>query len=89
MDPKEFYSKKYALLIELADALMEANEVSMKIRGHEVRGAADPDSGLLYELRTLSKHLEDFEKYAADQVDALDGMLPPRSSAKFNSEEIG
>ena len=89
MDPKEFYSKKYALLIQLADALMAANEVSMAIRGHEVRGAADPDSEILYELRILSKRLEDFEKYAADQVDALDGMLPPRSSAKFNSEEIG
>jgi len=71
MDPKEFYSKKYALLIQLADALTEANKISMTIRGLEVRGAADPDSGLLYELRTLSKHLEDFEKYAADQVSGL------------------
>lgn len=87
MDPKEFYSKKYALLIQLADALMEANEISMKIRGHEVRGAADPDSGLLYELRTLSKHLEDFEKYTAGEVDALDGFCLP-SSAKFTSEVI-
>jgi hypothetical protein len=89
MDPKEFYSSKYALLIRLADALMEANEVSMKIRGLELRGAADPDSELIDELRILSRRLEGFEKYAADQVDALDGMLPPRSSAKFNSEEIG
>jgi len=76
MDPKEFYSKKYALLIQLADALTEANKISMAIRGLEVRGAADPDSGLLYELRTLSKHLEDFEKYTAGEVDALDGFLP-------------
>ena len=89
MDPKEFYSSKYALLIRLADTLMEANEISMKIRGHELRGAVDPDSELIDELRTLSHYLDDFEKYAADQVDALDGMLPPRSSAKFNSEEIG
>jgi hypothetical protein len=71
MDPKEFYSKKYALLIRLADALMEANEISMAIRGHEVRGAADPDSELIDELRILSKRLEDFEKYAADQVSGL------------------
>ena len=76
MDPKEFYSTKYALLIRLADALMEANEVSMKIRGHEVRNAADPDSELIDELRILSKRLEGFEKYAADQVDAIDGLLP-------------
>ena len=78
MDPKEFYSKKYALLIRLADALMEANEVSMKIRGHEVRNAADPDSELIDELRILSKRLDDFEKYVADQVDAIDGFLPSK-----------
>ena len=76
MDPKEFYSKKYALLIRLADALMEANEISLQIRGHEACGAAEPDSELLYELRILSKRLEDFEKYTADQVDAIDGLLP-------------
>jgi hypothetical protein len=71
MDPKEFYSKKYALLIQLAGALSEANEISLQIRGHEACGAADPDSELLYELRILSNRLEDFEKYAADQVSGL------------------
>jgi hypothetical protein len=76
MDPKEFYSKKYALLTQLADALMEANEISMTIRGHEVRGAADPDSELIDELRILSKRLDDFEKYVADQADAIDALLP-------------
>ena len=75
MDPKEFYAKKYSLLIQLSDSLMAANELSMKIRGHEVCGAADPDSGLLYELRTLSKHLEDFEKYTADQVSGLEPFI--------------
>jgi hypothetical protein len=71
MDPKEFYSKKYSLLTQLADALTEANKISMAIRRHEARGADDPDSGLLYELRTLSKHLEDFEKYTAGEVSGL------------------
>ena len=78
MDPKQFYSNKYSLLIQLADALMAANEISMKIRGHEFRSAADPDSELIEELRILSKRLDDFEKYTADQVDALDGFLPSK-----------
>ena len=72
MDPKEFYFKKCSLLFLLADALMEANEISLQIRGHEACGAAEPDSELLYELRILSKRLEDFEKYAADQVSSLE-----------------
>jgi hypothetical protein len=72
MDPKEFYSKKYSLFIQLADALTEANKISMAIRGLEVRGAAEPDSELLYELRILSKRLEDFENYAADQASGLE-----------------
>ena len=55
---------------------MEANKISMKIRVHEVRGAIDPDSELIDELRILSQRLEGFEKYAADQVDAIDGLLP-------------
>jgi hypothetical protein len=72
MDPKEFYSLKENLLMQLADALMAANELSMKIRGLEVRGAAEPDPELLYELRTLSSRLEAAEEYAADQVSSLE-----------------
>jgi hypothetical protein len=72
MDPKEFYTKKSALLIQLADALMAANEASMAIRGHEVRGAAEPDPELIYELRTLSARLMEFENYTADQVSAVE-----------------
>ena len=71
MDPKEFYSRKENLLMQLADVLMAANELSMKIRGLETRGAADPDPELIDELRILSKRLEDFEEYAADQVSGL------------------
>jgi hypothetical protein len=72
MDPKEFYAKKCTLLTQLADALMAANEASMAIRGLEVRGAADPDSELIYELRTLSTRLMEFENYTADQVSAVE-----------------
>ena len=71
MDPKEFYSLKETLLMQLTNALMAANEISMAIRGHEVRGAAEPDPELLYELRTLSRRLEAAEEYAADQVSSL------------------
>ena len=74
MDPKEFYAKKHTLLIQLADALMAANEVSMAIRGLEVRGAVDPDSELVGELRVLSTSLMEFENYVADQVSAVTAM---------------
>jgi hypothetical protein len=74
MDPKEFYSLKENLIMQLADALMAANELSMKIRGLEVRGAAEPDPELLYELRTLSSRLEAAKEYAADQVSSLESF---------------
>ena len=72
MDPKEFYFLKETLLMQLTSTLMAANELSMKIRGLEVRGAAEPDPELLYELRTLSSRLEAAEEYAVDQVSSLE-----------------
>jgi|688.fasta_scaffold2875337_2 hypothetical protein len=72
MDPKEFYAKKAALLSQLSDALMTANELSMNIRGLELRCAADVDDEMVDELRILSQRLEVFDEYATIQIISLE-----------------
>jgi hypothetical protein len=72
MDPKEFDVKKAALLSQLSDALMTANELSMMIRGLERRYAMDVNDEMVDELRILSQRLEVFDEYVTTEIISLE-----------------
>jgi hypothetical protein len=74
MDPKEFYAKKAALLSQLSDALMTANELSMMIRGL-LRCAADVNDEMVDELRILSQRLEVFDEYVTIEIISLEPFI--------------